>query len=112
MPNATLPRLFDAFEDDAPGSHVFERFDVEGDWIARAITRSSGSDSISRVRRLRSGSRHDDLAAAFDAAWLRAPSRPPTSPGRQVVRIADLFSGCGGLSLGAFEACRALGMQS
>ena len=52
----------------------------------------------------------DDPHSAFDGAWLRRCRsthwRPQSGP---EVRIVDLFCGCGGLSLGAAEACAALG---
>jgi DNA (cytosine-5)-methyltransferase 1 len=108
--NAPLPGLFD--ESDDGTSAVLERFHLDGDWVVRTIPRSSSRESVSRVRRLRNTGGRDDLPAVFDASWLRARTRPPTHPTRQVLRIADLFSGCGGMSLGAFEACRALGLQS
>ncbi len=41
-------------------------------------------------------------------AWLRATARPPAGSG-PALRVADLFSGCGGLSLGVWEACRRAG---
>ena len=45
----------------------------------------------------------------FDEAWLRSPE-PPKSPGGEPFRIVDLFSGCGAMTLGAAEACRAVGL--
>jgi DNA (cytosine-5)-methyltransferase 1 len=110
--NSSIPGLFDEPIENRSSPVVLERFHLERDWVVRTISRSSGPGSVSRVRRLRNRGRTEDPAAAFDASWLRAATRPPTRPSRQIVRIADLFSGCGGMSLGAFEACRALGMQS
>lgn len=53
-----------------------------------------------------------DVSAAFDAAWLRSTHPPtPTSDVAHEVRIVDLFSGCGAMTLGVVEACRALGLQ-
>ena len=43
--------------------------------------------------------------------WLKSTSAPPTPASAPVVRVADLFSGCGGLSVGVREACRALGLS-
>jgi DNA (cytosine-5)-methyltransferase 1 len=51
------------------------------------------------------------LPAAFDLAWLRSPTRPRHDARRGRVTAVDLFSGCGGLSLGVWEACRALGLE-
>ena len=44
-----------------------------------------------------------------DAAFLRS-ARPPYEALRPRVRIADLFCGCGGLTLGTAEAARRLGL--
>ncbi len=53
----------------------------------------------------------DDLAEAFDQAWLRSAQAPGVAADAPPVRVVDLFSGCGALSLGAAEACRALGRR-
>jgi DNA (cytosine-5)-methyltransferase 1 len=45
-----------------------------------------------------------------ERAFLEQASRPTEGLGRQV-RVADLYSGCGGLSLGVEEACRAVGRR-
>jgi len=53
-------------------------------------------------------------ADAFDAAWLRLKKSPFGSDAQgesEVHRVADLFCGCGGLSLGVGEALRALGKR-
>jgi len=52
------------------------------------------------------------LDRLFDLAWLRSSTAPPRSKkGSRVVRIVDLFAGCGGLSVGIAEACRALELE-
>ena len=43
-----------------------------------------------------------------DLAWLRSSSKPIEPTGRRL-RTADIFSGCGGMSLGVSEAARAVG---
>lgn len=47
----------------------------------------------------------------FDASWLRATSRPETTGERGDLRLVDLFSGCGAMSLGVEEAARAVGKK-
>jgi DNA (cytosine-5)-methyltransferase 1 len=51
-----------------------------------------------------------DLAAAADAAFLRRKSKEASSSGNTSLRVADLFSGCGAMSLGVDEACHKLGI--
>lgn len=48
---------------------------------------------------------------AYDLAFLRKKKYPVMDYGTDIVRCADLLSGCGGLSLGAMEACRTLGKK-
>ncbi len=50
-----------------------------------------------------------DLEELYDKAWLRQKTKPVQKGVRGVIRAVDLFCGCGGLTLGAEEACRALG---
>jgi DNA (cytosine-5)-methyltransferase 1 len=43
-----------------------------------------------------------------ERAWLQNPVAPLNASTRDSVRVVDLFSGCGGLSIGLAEAARAL----
>lgn len=83
------------------------RWDDESGTLVRNVRTRSGSEVESRIHALRPG-KHSDLAAEFDAAWLRS-STHPTFPGTVDLRFADLFAGCGAMSVGVVEACRALG---
>jgi len=53
--------------------------------------------------------KNTDLEELYDKAWLRQKTKPVQTGARGVIRAVDLFCGCGGLTLGAEEACRALG---
>lgn len=52
----------------------------------------------------------DDLRALADLAYLQRQDHPGFGSGREV-RTVDLFSGCGAMSLGVSEACRAVGRR-
>jgi len=77
--------------------------------VSRLVARRDGSTATSSVIDVARGTRK--ARDRFDVSWLRAATPPPAAGGPPVV-IADLFAGCGGLSLGAAEACRALGLQA
>lgn len=47
---------------------------------------------------------------SHDRAYLRSRERPAYEQGSPKLRIADLFAGCGGLTLGAAQAARRAGM--
>lgn len=49
-----------------------------------------------------------DASCDFEKLWLECVQKPRSSGKKGDIRVADLFSGCGGLSLGIEEACRAL----
>jgi len=54
----------------------------------------------------------DDLAGCFDSAFLRSAEWPRIRRASHEVRVVDLFSGCGAISLGIWEACRAIGARA
>ena len=49
------------------------------------------------------------LAPDDDLKWLRRKTRPVSSF-HEVIRSVDIFSGCGGLTLGVSEACRRMAL--
>lgn len=53
----------------------------------------------------------ESLAKLVDRALLRSRRRPRRRTKGRLIRIADLFSGCGAMTLGIEEACRALGFR-
>lgn len=109
----------------APPTHVKIRSDETDPPILERFELQPSEEAITRFVRTRTGSVIAseihlppdmdfslDLAAAYDAAWLRSKDRPPLVEVRGEVRIVDLFCGCGALSLGVDEACRALGLRA
>jgi DNA (cytosine-5)-methyltransferase 1 len=75
--------------------------------IVRTVRMRDGSLRQSSVAVL-PGQPLEDPRAAYDYAWLRTAVRPKVAASRGTVRVADLFSGCGLMTLGVAEACRAL----
>ena len=83
----------------------------EGHLVYRSVTRSDGRVHATRHkvhRSFTSGRPEDD----FDLAWLNA-TRPPRyrQERPECLRLADLFCGAGGLTLGVLEAARAVGIR-
>lgn len=79
--------------------------------VSRTITRADGSTFATRLDIPGRMSLAQDAHSVFDQAYLRSNKEVWHGPLRGSIRIADLFSGCGGLSLGAREASRAMGLQ-
>lgn len=75
--------------------------------LSRQVLKRNGQYATSYVDATDLASAVSDAHSAFDAAWLRSKQRP-TVEARSSIRLVDLFSGCGALSLGIEEACRAL----
>jgi len=53
---------------------------------------------------------NERLASCTDQGFIRSKRRPRPKQRGRIVRVADLFSGCGAMSVGVEEACRALGL--
>jgi DNA (cytosine-5)-methyltransferase 1 len=83
-----------------------ETYEYVGDSVARTVLLSSAQAIKTQVRIAEGGG--EDPHSAFDFAFLRRPVEPDTTDDEQSVRVVDIFSGCGGLSLGISEACRAV----
>lgn len=80
-------------------------FSLNGGHIRKHIRRTDGTIATSAVKRLAFS---NDLAADFDLSWLRSPSAPPANTVSKTLRAADLFAGCGAMSLGAREGARSV----
>jgi DNA (cytosine-5)-methyltransferase 1 len=87
-----------------------EHFSVRGDDIVRTVRRRDGT-FVESSTPSKGAIVAEDLAAAFDYSWLRARVRPALDKVFGTIRVVDLFSGAGGMSLGVDEAARALGLQ-
>jgi DNA (cytosine-5)-methyltransferase 1 len=87
-----------------------ESYEQSGNTLIRSIPLRSGGVATSNIEVADGLANELDLAERYDLSWLRSKKWPEASESRKSVRIADIFSGCGGLSLGAAEACRALGI--
>lgn len=115
---ATLHEQGALFTEEERGSdrhqNRVERFayDSSRDVLVRRVrTRNRGEiDSTVDATRVRPEP-DSDLAAAYDAAWLRLRDRPYPDAPDDKVRVVDLFSGCGGMTLGVVEAARALNLE-
>lgn len=87
------------------------RFNEKDHYVSRVVTRPDGSRFETSRDLVPSISTKQDARSMFDQVFLRGTKPAWHSPLRGSVRTADLFSGCGGLSLGAREASIALGKQ-
>jgi len=75
------------------------------------IFRSTGNETRTELPLGTQALFEEDMYSMFDHAYLRTTSPLPQRVTSESVRIADLFCGCGGLSLGALEACQTLGKR-
>ncbi len=88
-----------------------EHFEAQDGAIQRRILLDGAEVGRSSLPVVAEGDDQDALAAAYDRAWLMSAQRPEAAPEATPVRCVDLFCGCGALSLGAAEACRAIGRR-
>lgn len=79
--------------------------------VSRTATTVDGKSFTSRFDLPAQIPTRQDRRALYDQVFLRSKEPAWHSPLRGTVRAVDLFSGCGGLSLGAREASAALGKQ-
>jgi DNA (cytosine-5)-methyltransferase 1 len=87
------------------------RFNEKGNHVSRIVTRRDGKRFETRRDLIPGISTKQDARSMFDQVFLRSTKRAWHAPLRGALRTADLFSGCGGLSLGVREASTALGKR-
>ena len=103
------PALFQVVD-----ANRIETFERTGDGLAtqRRVVLSDGTVQTSTVSARSRASELGPASSEFDLDWLMSQQRPSPSPLQHgVIRVVDLFSGCGAMSLGVEEACRALGLR-
>lgn len=84
-------------------------FDRSEGLLVRQVRTASGDEVESLV--VSDGvdpEEESDYRSAYERAWLRLQTEPTRMELRRQIRVVDLFSGCGGMTLGVAEACRAL----
>jgi len=97
----------------AQDGHPAESYSFGEAAIERTVRLPSGASVTTRVQHpptddVQGGEGTEQVAySAFWSQWLRGEAVEYEPRG--VVTTADLFSGCGGLSVGVREACRAIG---
>ncbi|HEY0348235.1 MAG TPA: DNA mismatch endonuclease Vsr [Pyrinomonadaceae bacterium] len=87
------------------------RLDEKTNRISRTALAPDGTSFATRFDVPANVSTNLDARSMYDQVFLRSKKPAWHSPLRGTVRAADLFSGCGGLSLGTREASTALGKQ-
>lgn len=92
---------------------VIEQFEFSksSQSVIRIINFPNRNKTSMRLKIGTNGWNGEDAHEAFDYALLRKRNKPKPSRQLKTVRAVDLFCSCGGLSLGAMEACRALGKK-
>jgi DNA (cytosine-5)-methyltransferase 1 len=93
--------------------HGFEKFSRRGQVVRRHLTKRDQSVAESTIKLPESiDPTETALTELFDFAWLKSKQRPSETVGGAQIRVVDLFAGCGGLSVGVSEACRALELNA
>ncbi len=85
-----------------------ERFRTRKGHYERVLTLSNGRRATSVMAGHAGSDARPVSADEAERAWLRSTVAPPCGRTQSSLRVVDLFSGCGGLSIGLAEAARAL----
>lgn len=90
------------------------RLSLDGCSIERVIELRAGGVACTRIpidAEEVLDTSEDALADRFDSAFLSAATRPRAGQRAREIRTVDLFSGCGAMSFGIWEASRAVGAR-
>jgi DNA (cytosine-5)-methyltransferase 1 len=86
----------------------FERFRVRNGSYERIVTGRDGRHTASIMAGYPGSDTRPTCAEEAERAWLQSRVAPSWGGTGSPVRVVDLFSGCGGLSIGLAEAAHAL----
>lgn len=89
---------------------VTEHYETNGEFGIRKVVLSDGREISTEIPLHSNIPEDEDAQSLFDYSFLRLKKIPQNNFSEQVTS-AELFSGCGCLSLGASEACRAIGKK-
>ena len=103
--NAVTPAAAHVLDTDV------ETFESSSVGVERVVRRRDGRQ-VRSLMGVPAGAPTSADSAIADKLYLTATTPPPPAgSGSGSIRVVDLFSGCGGLTLGVNEAARALGMN-
>lgn len=87
-----------------------ECYEINGAFVMRKIVFSDGREIVTKIPLESTAPEDEDAQSLFDYSFLRLKKKPETNFSEELMSV-ELFSGCGCLSLGASEACRAIGKK-
>jgi hypothetical protein len=87
-----------------------ETYTSKGNCLIRTVELRDGTLAESTVKGF---STHNQLVTSddYDIAWLKSKEQPDVPKWRDEIRMVDLFSGTGPMTLGIVEAGRATGIN-
>jgi len=95
---------------DFPSPLIEYEIDSETNEVVKTI-RIGARDKITRIPIVKQPEKGQTPLDVYDSNWICLKSKMKTLNPTAKVRICDLFSGCGGISLGLEEACRSMGIE-